>query len=63
MNQINQYITNVRIIAWYGSTESGLISSHHPQDSNGNGSRFIHGLTIKIVREDGNGCGPNESGE
>lgn len=64
IDRINRHFPNARIIAWYGSTELGMVAYRYPQDPNdGSGSLFIDGFTIKIVNEDGDRCGPNESGE
>lgn len=63
IDRINQYFPSARIIAWYGSTELGMIAYRFPQDADGSSSTFIDGFTIKIVDNDGKRCGPTESGE
>lgn len=63
IDRINQYFPNARVIAWYGSTELGMVAYRFPQDADGSSGTFVNGFTIKIVDNDGKRCGPNESGE
>lgn len=60
---INRYFPNADLISSYGLTEIGVVSECILDARNGCKEQIATGVMIKIVDENGNRCGPNESGE
>lgn len=60
------YFPNATIMVCYGMTEIGMISLNYHNDGGVHEhihNKLYYGFTAKICDENGNRCGPNESGE